>query len=388
MKKLLIAGAVFGAFAGTAAAQTAVPSTSSVTLYGIMDAGVLRNDPHYGAADQSWNLTSGNRNGSRFGFRGTEDVGGGNKVVFVAEGGINVDDGRSGQGTGTQGRLFGRQIYVGLANNTWGEIRLGRQQAASYELFGQIDPFVVGYNDAGAQATFSGADGLRLDNVIEYRTPLYSGLQAIVGYSFNAGANNGNNAPQAEVPGLNNNQTVLTAGLQYSNGPLNLAASYEQFNCPDTATAVTGSCSVTTHKDQTQWQLGATYDFNIVKVHAMYGQERHAYSTFTTVNGTETINGIVHNYATPDANSMLVGLTVPLGGGRVISSFQHRTDETSGRSNAAENNMNVASVGYEYDLSKRTILWTYIANTNGTGNLDNSSTFDRKQYALGLRHAF
>ena len=115
MKKSLIALAVLAA-SGAAMAQ------SSVTLYGVVDAGVT-----YINGKDNWSgVTSGNNLTSRLGFRGTEDLGGGLKANFVLEGGFNLDagDGNSSGAAGT-GFEFKRQSTVGLAGN-FGEVRLGR----------------------------------------------------------------------------------------------------------------------------------------------------------------------------------------------------------------------------------------------------------------------
>src|ERR1700730_16325238 len=128
MKKTLLALAVLGAFAGAASAQT------NVTVYGIVDAGVqYKNDGN--PAGKTLSLQSGIQNGSRLGFKGTEDLGGGLSAIFTFENGFNVDDGTLGQGN----RLFGRQAWVGL-NGGFGTVKLGRQQTALYYALTEIDP--------------------------------------------------------------------------------------------------------------------------------------------------------------------------------------------------------------------------------------------------------
>src|SRR5688572_1099677 len=101
MKKSLLACAILGAFTGAAFAQT------SVTIYGVVDAGVERYDND---ATDVIRLSSGIQSGSRLGFRGSEDLGGGLSAIFTLESGFNIDDGTMGQG----GRLFGRQAFVGV----------------------------------------------------------------------------------------------------------------------------------------------------------------------------------------------------------------------------------------------------------------------------------
>jgi len=116
MKKSLLALGVLGAFAGAAHAQ------SSVTLYGIIDGGFTYvnktggNVAGTGNATKNISLNSGNLQGSRWGLKGAEDLGGGLKAIFVLESGFNVNNGMSAQG----GRLFGRQAYVGLSSATAG----------------------------------------------------------------------------------------------------------------------------------------------------------------------------------------------------------------------------------------------------------------------------
>src|SRR5579863_82028 len=112
MKKILILAAVSATFASAAHAQ------SSVTLYGVVDAGFTyvqnevspSNSPKHAA---SFGVTSGNASGSRWGMRGREDLGGGYAAIFTLENGFNVANGTTGQGN----RSFGRQAFVGVSSN-------------------------------------------------------------------------------------------------------------------------------------------------------------------------------------------------------------------------------------------------------------------------------
>jgi len=103
MKKTLLVGALTGVFATMAHAQ------SSVTLYGLIDAGITYTNNQRGHSN--WQETSGSVNGSRWGLRGAEDLGGGLKAIFTLENGFNINNGTLGQ----QSRMFGRQAYVGLS---------------------------------------------------------------------------------------------------------------------------------------------------------------------------------------------------------------------------------------------------------------------------------
>src|ERR1700738_4228053 len=105
MKKTLLVGALTGVFATMAHAQ------SSVTLYGLIDAGISYSSNVGGKS--LWQETSGAMNASRWGLRGSEDLGGGLKAIFTLENGFNIDTGKFGQ----NGAEFGRQAFVGLSSN-------------------------------------------------------------------------------------------------------------------------------------------------------------------------------------------------------------------------------------------------------------------------------
>src|ERR1700735_2585996 len=128
MKKSLLALAALSAFASVAHAQ------SSVTLYGIIDEAAVYESsqktggnntaasPNVGGKKVAFDSLSG-LNGSRWGLKGTEDLGGGLKAVFQLENGANINTGGFGQG----GLEFGRQAYVGLSSAQLGTVTMGRQ---------------------------------------------------------------------------------------------------------------------------------------------------------------------------------------------------------------------------------------------------------------------
>jgi len=172
MKKTLIAAALLAGFAGAAQAET------SVTLYGIVDLGVGYQKIKGGPGDfdgSKFGLVSGNQNGSRWGLRGTEDLGGGTRAVFTLESGFEANNGRSAQGS----RLFGRQSTVGLANDAWGQLDFGRQTNIGSKYFGSIDPFGAGFGQANIGAGFSALNTVRYDNMIQYQTPTAASKSAL-----------------------------------------------------------------------------------------------------------------------------------------------------------------------------------------------------------------
>jgi predicted porin len=203
MKKSLIALAVSSAVAVPAFAQ------NSVTLYGIIDAGFNYTNNSGGHA--LWQASSGILQGSRWGLKGSEDLGGGTKAIFQIENGFNVFNGKLGQG----GLEFGRQAYVGLTNNTYGTLTLGRQ----------YDPIV----DLVQPTTFNGQwgaffshpsdidntdNGFRVNNAVKYVSPNFYGVTAEGFYAFGGQAGNFRQ------------DSTIAGGLSYTNGPLYVGAAY------------------------------------------------------------------------------------------------------------------------------------------------------------------
>ncbi|RQH05291.1 porin [Paraburkholderia dinghuensis] len=202
------------AFAGAAHAQ------SSVTLYGLVDAGVLYvnnkqisatvNPTHGGAL-----VGLSQANSSRFGLKGVEDLGGGLKAIFTLESGFTTGTGASAQG----GLLFGRQAFVGLSSNQYGTLTLGHQRSVVADMVGVLQS---GDTWAGSGTNFGtpvmDVSNLnttnRLNNAIRYQSPIYSGLQA--GFLYSLGGQAGN---------FTGNQ-ILEAALAYNNGPIVAGAGY------------------------------------------------------------------------------------------------------------------------------------------------------------------
>src|SRR5471032_3461610 len=106
---------------------------NSVTLYGIIDTGFTYTHNSGGSASQ-FGLSSGNESGSRWGLKGSEDLGGGLKTIFQLENGFNSTTGKLGQG----GREFGRQAFAGLSGTNWGTVTLGRQYDPVADLVQQV----------------------------------------------------------------------------------------------------------------------------------------------------------------------------------------------------------------------------------------------------------
>jgi predicted porin len=203
MKKSLLALAVTSAFAAPAFAQ------NSVTLYGIIDAGITYTNNSAGHG--LWQAQSGIVQGSRWGLKGSEDLGGGTKAIFQLENGFNVFNGRLGQGS----REFGRQAYVGLTNDTYGTLTLGRQYDSIVDMV-QATTFNGQWGALFSHPSdIDNTDnGFRVNNAVKYVTPKWNGLQAEGMYAFGG------------VAGNFRQNSTLSTGLSYSAGPLYLGAAY------------------------------------------------------------------------------------------------------------------------------------------------------------------
>ncbi|NLP61933.1 porin [Paraburkholderia sacchari] len=211
MKKSLLALAALGAFAGVAHAQ------SSVTLYGIIDEGFNLNTNSGGK--HLYNLSSGVMQGSRFGLRGAEDLGGGLKAVFVLENGFDVNTGKLGQG----GLMFGRQAYVGLSSSQFGTVTFGRQYDSVVDYVGPLEAGDQwgGYLAAHPQDLDNFNNAYRTNNTVKFTSVNYAGLTFGGTYSFGGQAGN-----------FTGNQ-IWSLGAGYNNGPLALGVGYLNARTPN-----------------------------------------------------------------------------------------------------------------------------------------------------------
>lgn len=179
MKKTLAALAVLGAFAGSAAA-------ADVTLYGVVDYGFLYKHSESTEAKSgdttktdSLTLDSGVDSASRFGLKGTEDLGNGMKVGFKLENGFSADDGTLSQ----NGRLFGREASLSLYTD-FGTFSFGRMGSLGSAAGTYDTVFLIGDAfDGGDGDVFGFATTDRYDNMVAYQSPKFAGLQVTAMYS-------------------------------------------------------------------------------------------------------------------------------------------------------------------------------------------------------------
>ncbi|AHV91363.1 porin [Bordetella holmesii] len=387
MKKTLLAAALLAGFAGVAQAET------SVTLYGIIDTGIGYNKLKGSNYDSSRvGMINGVQNGSRWGLRGTEDLGDGLQAVFQLESGFDSGNGQSGQGS----RLFGRQATIGLQSNSWGRLDFGRQTNIASKYFGSIDPFGAGFGQANIGVGLSSANTVRYDNMVMYQTPSFSGFQFGVGYSFSAddtktdkdGFVNGvytkNGAPGQTGFATADNTRAITTGLRYTNGPLNVALSYDQLNASNKLP------NAQTNATPRAYAIGGSYDFEVVKLALAYGRTTDGWFTGQALPSGSTLFGFTSNVFADGfkANSYMVGLSAPIGGAsNVFGSWQMVDPSNNKLTNVkgADETMNVFSLGYTYDLSKRTNLYAYASYAKDYAFIDGVKS---TAVGVGLRHRF
>ena len=344
MKKTLLALAVLG-FAGAASAQ------SSVTLFGIVDAGYA----HLSAGGRSVNgITNSGLNSSRLGFRGVEDLGGGLKAGFWIEGQLNNDVGQGG--SQTTGLDFQRRSYVSLMGN-FGEVRLGRDYTASFWNLTIYDPFGtngIGTNNTIALISRVGAgnstNAVRANNSISYFLPAMGGFSGQFQIAF------GENTGGVKT----NNYVGFRVG--YAAGPLSAAYAY-------------GKTEGATDAADTKYNnIGASFDLGAVKPSVLWAQEKAGSGAKVT--------------------ALELGLTAPMGQGELRAAYS-RYDVAS-----SANDWNKLSLGYGYNLSKRTQMYATLARVSNKGaqivpvsnaGLSAGNAAPGKNstgYEFGVRHIF
>lgn len=387
MKKTVLGSFIFCALNSWAYAD------SSVTIYGIVDAGLSFSRINGNDVRDASNvgLSYGAQSGNRVGLKGIEDLGDGNKLSFMLENGFDLGNGTLEQDR----RLFGRQAWFGLENDNWGYARIGRQYNFATDYFGAIDPFKLGFGQASMGAAFGSANMDRMSNAIKFQTPDLSGFQVGMGYSFAVGEPsfyyNQRVVPNAiGSTGYNyataNNVRQLTLGAKYASGPFYLAASFDKL-------FGTNEPLNESEANPTAWNIGASYDFNIVKFALAYGQSRDgqirgggdgmtgANEFFNPYWGTGN-NGILEFNRRIRLDSYLVGLTIPFNSAsRVFSSWTFMRQDIS-EVNAS--NQSAYSIGYSFDFTKRINMYAFLSYMTNVNTQSNNSAV----LGVGMRHIF
>jgi len=360
MKKSMLALAALTAFAGAASAQ------SSVTIWGIIDATYAIGN---GSLTDRTRLHNSGYNSSRLGFRGVEDMGGGNRAGFWLEAGVNNDNGSMGttstnnQATGASGgggMTFNRRSTVSWGGG-WGELRLGRDYTPHFWNHTVYDPF--GTNGVGTSqllnSSLGGTTTVRASNSVAYLYGMaFNGNSLGPGKGFHAFAQmyRGENASGAAT---SNDGGGFSFRLGYDAGPLSLAFA-------------NGSTKFATGKI-TSTNLGGSYNLGVAKVSCLW--------TSVKVSGGKKGSGT------------LFGANVPMGTNEIRVAFSRYETETA--AGVTDGKASKTSLGYVANLSKRTALYATYARVSNSGisaqALNGSTTAaggSSTGMDFGVRHAF
>lgn len=389
MKKIAIAVA--------AAMTAATASAADFTLYGIVDTGLgyTNLDTLEDPTVNRFEMINGYNSGSRFGFKGTEDLGNGYSVSFVLENGFNSDSGVLGQG----GRMFGREAQVKF-HSPYGTLSFGRagtllSGAGTLDIFGMnADVLPGGWDGIFNIGNYQG-NGMRLDNMVTYQTPTAAGFTGYLQYSF---ANDTTSGDDDSKPNERNSNRYFAGGLTYNNGPLGVVAVYDTLmfrHYSDSLVDPEGNDANV--GDSRTFTLGGHYDFGVVKITA-YGQYvKGSRSGFADgiqsgavfwFNDEDNTNN--NQFYDADGYNFHLGAQFPLPCGRLYAgAYYGYLEANDDPLNAEAKNWNVF-LAHEYDLSKRTIIYSGIGYRQVKVEDDTKDLTDNKatQVIVGLRHIF
>jgi predicted porin len=362
MKKSLMAVALLGTIAGVAQAQTAVQ------IYGNVDVGVVKSTGS--------TLSIGKRAANTLGFKGTEDLGDGLKALFQLEVRYEPDTGTVENNTRP---LFQGQSRVGLQGD-FGTVRLGRGLTPFQEVVGSFEPWhglptpagfytdisVAGFTSdplSSGVNTSTGGNNNRISNAIFYNSPVTSGFQVNASWASKEGVSNGavitgvGTGAASYGSGVNGSANPFSVAATYNNGPAAAMLAYERNAVEQKVWSIAGSFSVTP-----ELKLMATYSRQ---------NQEHVNTLRPTIKGE------------------LIGATYAVGPGKVLAGFgiKHQDDNTR----LHDLNTRQFSLGYEYNLSKRTYLYVDASRkkdivNQSTGAAVATPTVNR--YDVGVNHSF
>ena len=348
MKKSLLALAVLGAFASAASAQ------SSVTLSGMVDAGVRRVGT---ATGSDWNMGGSQSGYNNFTISGREDLGGGMTAFFAMNHRFRINDGT----VNSAGSTFWRNIWVGLGGG-FGDVRMGRILMPLQDMNGGFDAFATG--TVGSTHTGGITATIRANNAIYYRSPNLSGLTVHAAIAAGEGqlqAETANNVGSQAPTSLINKERPIGFNVRYAAGPLNVGIAYDKNTADYKTTGLYGS-----------------YDFGAFK---LMGQYEKGDSNSAAGNALETMK----NFS--------VGVTAPFGPVLMRAGYIRFDSDRNLCNNAIVTippgtkacDANKFGFGGDYNLSKRTNLYATVGKSSG----DRLTAAQKKAaFDLGVTHRF
>lgn len=361
MKTKLAVCALAGSCAAPAMAQ------SSVTLYGVIDEGV--NYISNVGGHHLYGMSSSVLEGSRWGLRGSEDLGGGLKAIFDLQNGFDDGTGQFQQG----GDLFGRRAFMGLASDNWGTVTFGRQYDSVVDYVGAYAAAEQWLGNIGAHASDIDemATSYRANNSVKYASPPYHGFSFGGLYSFGG------------VAGSMGTNQIWTLGGKYVAGPVNFGFAYANVRDPNhsfygnNAIAPAGNLGMTSpiysgYASASTEQIiavGGSYTFGNAKVGAVYtniqfrGLGNATVGPTRLANGTTVANGSSGKFNDAEANfSYQLTPALQLG---IAYNY-------TGEDGIGDAKYHQVSLGADYALSKRTVVYVvgsylHASGTNSQG---------------------
>lgn len=368
MKKTLAAVAVLGAFAGSALA-------ADVQLYGIVDTGFqykhFDSDVAGFDATDSFSMETGMQSGSRFGFKGTEDLGNGLTVGFILENQFDSDTGAL-----KDDLLFRRESSLFLQGD-FGKIAFGRmgsinQGVSSWGKIGRISAFGTSWTNSAQVGTIMSTSTI-YNNMISYETPDFAGFKVYAQYGMGTDG----------VENESGSDRYYVLGATYDNGPFAGyfavdSINYKSYDSTAGASDVDDSLTVT---------LGGSYNFEVAKLYlgVQYFDEVSA----KYLNGTDAAkNGIADKV---EGWAALLSADAPVAGGKAMFGVGYYDAEAADSSDADfDLSRWVVSAGYDYPLSKRTNVYGVATYAQDSYEVKNAQEVEPNVLAVmvGLRHKF
>lgn len=379
MKKSLTALAVLGVFAGSAMA-------ADVTLYGAIDTGLeyIHNKTTDFAGDSvkedKFDMQNGWDTPSRWGLKGSEDLGNGYKVSFKLESGFSSDDGTMNQ----SGRLFGREAGLTLSG-PFGSVAFGRfggisSSAGTYDMLGYVESF-----DGGDGDVWGFAASERYDNMVVYQTPRFAGLQGTVQYSFKTDTKA---EEYSGAEGTSDAKRYASIGLTGEYGPAQFAVGYEL-----TKYGVENGTRQLPKDDGHLVFVGGNYDFQVVQIfaEAQYYKGQLAASGFDMTD----IDGDVEGFEGMKGYGLHFGAVAPVGAGTVTAGLYYVDGSVEHQIEGLDVDTTFwgLSARYNYPLSERTGLYVGAGYCQAKFELSaGGESFDLKNQTTqvygGLVHTF
>ena len=379
MKKTLAAVAVLGAFAGSALA-------ADVQLYGIVDTGVGYNHVDVdGLGDgqdiDTFQMKSGQASGSRWGLKGTEDLGNGLTVGFILEDGFSSDTGAD------SAPMFNRESSLFIEGG-FGKLAMGRMGSlnngqSSWAKVGMINAFGTSdWGDYSVQVGNVMSTAAQWDNMVAYQTPDFAGFKVYAQYGM--GTNDNENESRSD--------RYYALGATYNNGPFAGYFAVDSINYK-TANATGVEPGASDIDDSLTVTLGGSYDFEVVKVYlgAQYFDE----VKLSNFKGVIKAAGVGQSNKVKGYGISLTGDAPVLGGKAMFGIGYTDAESADSEDKTADVELQryVVSVGYDYPFSKRTDVYavaSYMQDSWEDKSKAEKVDADPSAYTfyVGLRHRF